>query len=90
MKLTNEERETIILFDETPDEATVFTYNRRWQKHFEQRLGIKPIGNNGFGGKTYKITKNRIPLPRVPRKMSPEQKKKLGQRLKKARQKKDK
>ena len=85
MHLSNEEKETLISFDETPNEATEFTYNKRRQKHYEQKLGIKPIDDNGYGGKTYKIAKSRIPLPRVPRKLSPEQRKKVVERLQKAR-----
>jgi len=29
--LMNEEKETIISFDETPADAVIFTYNRAWQ-----------------------------------------------------------
>jgi hypothetical protein len=86
MPLTNEERETLISFDETPAEAVIFTYNKRWQTHLEKRLGLKPVFNNGYGGKEYHIAKNRIPLPRTQRKLSPEQKKKIAQRLQRGRQ----
>jgi len=84
--LSNEEKETIISFDETPAEAVIFTYNKRWQTHLEKKLGLKPTMDNKFGGKEYHIAKRRIPLPRAPRKLSPEQREKLGQRLRKARQ----
>ena len=86
MSLSNEERETLISFDETPADAVIFTYNKRWQKHLEQRLGLKPVFNNGFGGKEYHIPKSRIPIPRVPRKLSAEQRQKTGERLHRARQ----
>lgn len=84
--LTNDEKETLISFDETPEDAVIFTYNLAWQKHLEQRLGLKPIRDNGYGGKEYQISKKRIRMPMVPRKLSAEQRQKLGERLRKARQ----
>lgn len=83
--LSNEEKETLISFDETPADAVIFTYNKRWQKHLEQKLGLKPVLNNGYGGKEYHIAKRRISLPRAPQKLSPEQRKKMGERLQKGR-----
>ena len=85
MKLSLSERETIILFNETREPATIFTYNRKWQQHLEKKLGLKLVMNNGFGGKEYKIDKKRIPMPRAPRKLSAEQKKAVVARLSKAR-----
>jgi hypothetical protein len=84
--LTNDEKETIISFDETPEDAVIFTYNPAWQKHLEQRLGLEPTRDNGYGGKEYRISKKRIRMPLVPRKLSVEQRQKLGERLRKARQ----
>jgi len=86
--LTNEERETLISFDETQAPAVIFTYNKKWQRHLEGRFGLKPLTDNGFGGREYVIPKSRISLPRVPRKMSDEQKQKAAERLRKARVKK--
>ena len=88
MKLANDERETIITFDETPADAIVFSYNKAWQKHIEGKLGIKGTPN-GFGGKEYQIPKGRIRMPMAPRKLSPQQREKIGQRLRAARQQKD-
>ena len=68
MKLANDERETIITFDETPADAIVFTYSKSWQKHIEGKLGIRGTPN-GFGGKEYRIPKGRIRMPMV-RKLS--------------------
>jgi len=87
MQLSNEECETLISFDETPADAVIFTYNKRWQKHLEDKLGLKPTMNNGYGGKEYHIAKSRIPLPRVPRKLSPEQRERLANQLRRGRQK---
>lgn len=83
--LTSEEKETIITFDETPADAVIFTYNKTWQQHLEKGLGLKATMNNGHGGREYHIPKKRIPLPRAPKKLSAEQRRKLGVRLKEAR-----
>jgi len=84
--LTNEEKETIISFDETPADAVIFTYNRAWQSHLENRLGFNATMDNGYGGKEYRVPKKRVRMPLVPRRLSAEQRQKLGERLKKARQ----
>jgi len=86
--LTNEEKETIITFDETSADAIVFTYNKTWQKHIEQRLGIQPSMNNGSGGREYKVPKSRIKPPRAPLKLSVEQRRRIADRLAGSRQKK--
>ena len=64
------ERETIVRFDESPAPASVFTYNRRWQQHIEQRLGIKPEWANDRGGREYLVPKSRLRPPLAPRKLS--------------------
>ena len=68
--LAAEERKTIIRFDETNAPASVFTYNKTWQKHLEGKLGLKVEWHNSKGGKEYSIPKSRIFLPRAPRKVS--------------------
>ena len=73
-KLTNYEQETIINFNKAEDVAYIFTYDKTWQRHLEQRLGLQPVMDNGFGGKEYRIDKKRIPMPRAPRKLSAEAK----------------
>lgn len=86
--LTNEEKETIIRFDQTQAKASIFTYNKKWQKHIEKRLGLKPVEENEFGGKEYEIEKRRIPMPRAPRigrKFTEKQKIEARERLNKAR-----
>ena len=65
-KLTNEEKETIIRFDQTMNKASVFTYNNRWIKHLETKLKLKPIMVNEFGGKEYEVDRSRISMPRAP------------------------
>jgi len=81
MSLSNDEKETIITFDETPADANVFTYNAKWKKHIEQRLGIKPYSNNGAGGRDYKVPKGLIRMPLTKRVYSPEQREKMAKRL---------
>lgn len=81
MRLSNEQKETIITFDETPADAQIFTYSRTWQKQIEKKLGIQPTFNNGFGGREYHIPKKRIRMPQPPRIYSPEQRQKMAKRL---------
>lgn len=79
--LTSYEQETIINFNKEEKIAYIFTYEKTWQKHLEGRLGLKPIKDNGFGGKEYELPKKMIKPPRVPRKLSDSVKKKLAERL---------
>lgn len=79
--LSGYERETIIHFNEAEETAHIFTYNKAWQKHLEVKLGLKPVMDNGFGGKEYELPKNRIKPPRAPKKLSNSAKKKLADRL---------
>jgi hypothetical protein len=74
------ERETIITFNEEEPIARVFTYNKRWQKHLENKLELKPTLDNGLGGKGYELDKKRIPMPRVPRKLSDRARRQLSER----------
>ena len=80
-KLTNYEQETIINFTKEEKIAYIFIYEKKWQKHLEGRLGLRPTMDNGFGGKEYQIDKKRIPMPRVPRRLSASAKEKLAERL---------
>jgi len=75
------EQETIINFNKAEDVASIFTCERSWQKHLEGKLGLKPVMDNGFGGKEYELPKSRIKPPRAPRRLSDSAKKKLAQRL---------
>ena len=79
--LTNDERETIITFDEAGPEAIIFTYNKAWQSHLENKLGLKPLRDNGCGGREYQIDKKRLRPPRAPVKFSAETKRKMVERL---------
>ena len=80
-RLSAYEQETIINFNKAEDIASIFTYEKTWQKHLEGKLGLKPVMDNGFGGKEYELPKSRIKPPRAPRKLSDSAKKKLTERL---------
>ena len=79
------EQETIINFNKAEDVAYIFTYEKTWQKHLEGRLGLKPVMDNGFGGKEYELPKSRIKPPRAPRRLSDSTKKRLAERLRQKR-----
>ncbi len=61
--LTGYEQETIINFNKSDKMASIFTYEKSWQKHIEQRFKIKPLSKNSHGGKEYEIPKDRIRKP---------------------------
>ncbi len=65
--LTKQERETVMTFNEGDDTGSVFTYKRSFQRTLEQEFGIKPIYDNGYGGKEYIVPKRWIRCPRAPR-----------------------
>jgi len=83
--LTKWEQETIINFNKEEKEASIFTYDEKWQKHLESNFGLKPIMDNGKGGKEYLIDKKRIKMPRVARHLTANQRKQSGERLADAR-----
>ena len=80
-----QEQETIIGWDRATDIAHIFTYEERWIKHLEGKLGLKPVRINSKGGREYEIDKRRIRMPQAPRKLSAEQKAKMVSRLAAAR-----
>ena len=85
--LNREEQETIINFNKAEDMASIFTYEKRWQKHLEKRLGLRPIKDNGFGAREYLLDKHllRLPQPKRKREMTKEEKEKIATRLRSAR-----
>jgi hypothetical protein len=80
-RLSTYEQETIINFNKAEDIASIFTYENARQKHLERKLGLKPVVDNGFGGKEYEVPKARIKLPRAPRRLSESARKELAERL---------
>lgn len=86
MPLTAYEQETIIGFNKGEPMAHIFTYEKTWQRHLENNLGLKPLYNNHHGGREYEIPKSRIKMPRAPVKLSAAEKAKRAKRLISARQ----
>jgi hypothetical protein len=78
--LTSYEKETIINFNKGEDTAYIFTYEEMWQKQLEGKLGLKPVMDNGFGGKEYELPKSRIKPPKAPRKLSAATRRRLAER----------
>lgn len=77
MKLSAYERETIIIFNETSEPAEVFTYNKRMIRKLERLARIFPDefnlkADNGTGGMTYIVPKNRILISTPKRKTATE------------------
>jgi len=85
MKLSLVEQETIILFNKGEEMASIFTYESSWQRRLEERLGLKPVEDNGSGGKTYELPKKVIKPPRARRVVSEENRARMKARLQNAR-----
>ncbi len=75
------EQETIINFNKEESIAYIFTYEKTWQKHLEQRLGLKPVMDNAYGGKEYQLPKKLIRPPRVPLKLPEKVRQERAKRL---------
>ena len=72
MKLSNYEKETILLFNEAEQMASVFTYNDALKRQLAVLCNsypeqVRKTEDNGFGGVTYELPKKwfRITPPRV-------------------------
>lgn len=82
MALTNHERETIIIFNEADDMATVDTCNRGWINKLDKLVSCNPkiIGDRTDEyGKRYLLPKSWIKV-RAPREISDEERAVLRQR----------
>lgn len=80
-KLSSYEKETIINFNEGEAIAQIFTYNKAWQRHLQNKLGLEPTLDNGYGGRGYQIDKRRIRPPRAKVRLSAEEKSRRAERL---------
>lgn len=67
MRLTKYEKETIILFNESEDEASIYTYNtglitrlERFSRQYPQLCHLKE--KNKYGGMVYLIDKSRLSI----------------------------
>ncbi len=69
MKLSRQEQETIILFNEAEQEATVYTHNKALQKRLDGFCATDPryslIKTEGKA-KTYKVLKKSIRVRKLP------------------------
>lgn len=72
MKLTNYEKESVILFNEADRAASVYTHNAALIRHLTALCGSYPeqarlTGDNGCGGLTFELPKKwlKVSPPRV-------------------------
>lgn len=77
--LTRQERETVISFNEAEPIAHIFTHNKVWQRHLEDKLKLIPVMCNGLGGKEYEIPKDRVRPPQAKKKLSSSEMARLSQ-----------
>jgi len=80
MRLSRQEQETIINFNQAEDTAYIYTCSKSWMRHLENRLGLKPTKIHSHA-REYECPKAWIRKPQKSRKLSEEQKVKLAQRL---------
>ena len=86
-KVPKVEQETVINFNEQEDEATVLTFNKRWQRQIENKMNIEPDEVNVDGSRGYTIPKKslRLPLLRATRQLTEEEKQVVAKRFAEAR-----
>lgn len=77
MKLSNYEKETIILFNEVEKTASVYTHNVALQQQFAALCGSHPeqvrrTDDNSHGGLTFELPKKWLKIT-PPRELSPAQ-----------------
>ena len=76
--LTNYERESIVLFNDAEDVATVYTCNKALQRRMARlKVKVKQVEGEGI---TYEVPKKWVKIS-PPRKMSDEQKKASSDRM---------
>ena len=80
MRLSRQEQETIINFNQAEDVAYIYTCSKSWIRHMEKVLNLKPTVIHSYA-KEYECPKTWIRKPRKVRQLSKEQKDKLKRRL---------
>lgn len=80
MRLTQQEKETIINFNQGEGTAYIYTCSKAWINHMENKLHLKPIRIHSYA-REYECPKTWIRKPQKPRKLSKEQKLKLKHRF---------
>ena len=81
MRLTKQEQETIINFNQAEGVAYIYTCSKSWIRHMEKVLGLKPTTIYNPCRRAYECPKAWIKKPRKPRQMSETQKQELRLRL---------
>jgi hypothetical protein len=81
MRLTKQEQETIINFNQKEDIAYIYTCSKPWMTHMEKRLGLIPTTIYEQEARAYEFPKAWMRKPRKPRKLSNIQKARLCRRL---------
>jgi hypothetical protein len=81
MRLTKQEQETIINFNQKEDTAYIYTCSKPWMTHMEKHLGLTPTTIYEQEARAYECPKEWIRKPRRPRKLSSKQKARLSDRL---------
>lgn len=81
MRLTRQEQETIINFNQAEGVAYIYTCSKSWIRHMEKVLGLKPTTIYDPYRRAYECPKAWVRKPRKPRQMSETQKQKLRLRL---------
>ena len=82
MRLSRQEQETIINFNQAEDTAYIYTCSKAWIRHFEKVLKLEPTTVHSYA-REYECPKAWIKKPRKPRKLSESQRQKLRERLSK-------
>lgn len=80
MRLSRQEQETIINFNQGDETASIYTCSKAWMRHFEKGLKLKPTTVYSYA-REYECPKAWIRKPRKPRKLSESQKVNLRRRL---------
>ena len=81
MRLTRQEQETIINFNQAEQVAYIYTCSKAWMRHMEKSLGLRPTKTYGSYAREYQCPKAWIRKPLKPRRLDEEQKHRLAQRL---------
>ena len=82
MRLSKQEQETIVNFNQAEDTAYIYTCSKIWIKHFEKVLKLKPTTIHSYG-REYECPKAWIRKPRKTRQLSESHMQKLRQGLSK-------
>ena len=80
MRLSKQEQETIINFNQAEDIAYIYTCSRAWMSHMEKTLGLEPTETHSYA-REYQCPKDWIRKPRKTRRLSEKQKQKVSERL---------